>query len=386
MKKLIILLFCIPQFIFSQSYNCRTQNRMVSDSPSSIERKMMQLIKDNISHISSQKLQDTLLIIPIVVHIIHYNGIGDISDLQVEDGIRVINEDFRRMNADTINGNPEFYPFAADCNIEFRLAQLDPNGNPTTGITRTDTNIIPHPEPTDINFNNVKYAVNWPSHMYFNVWLTRHIYAGTSGYAQYPGTAFTYGGPWETYGAVIRSNQWGTIETSISDGRTPTHEFGHCLGLYHTFLSYSATCGSNCDTTGDEVCDTPPTLPSNGCTTANQCSNDMMGPSPFTQDMTDQLENYMSYNSCQNMFSVGQKDRMRGFLTTIDTLNRLYLDDNLIATGLMQTTAITELPNNENKKLLKIVDLLGRNTPFKKNTPLYYLYDNGTVEKRISIE
>ncbi len=151
-------------------------------------------------------------------------------------------------------------------------------------------------------------------------------------------------------------------------------------------MSYSATCGSDCDTTGDEVCDTPPTLPSNGCTTANQCSNDMMGPSPFTQDMTDQLENYMSYNSCQNMFSVGQKNRMRGFLTNLDTLNGLYLDDNLIATGLMQTTAITELPNNENRKLLKIIDVLGRETKPTTNIPLFYIYENGIVEKKIIIE
>jgi type I site-specific restriction-modification system R (restriction) subunit len=86
------------------------------------------------------------------------------------------------------------------------------------------------------------------------------------------------------------------------------------------------------------------------------------------------------------MFSLGQKERMRGFLTTLDTLNGLYLDNNLIATGLLQPTAITELPNNENKKLLKIVDVLGRNTPYKKNTPLFYLYDNGTVEKKIIME
>ena len=111
-----------------------------------------------------------------------------------------------------------------------------------------------------------------------------------------------------------------------------------------------------------------------------------MGPSAFSVDMPDQLENYMSYNDCQSLFTGGQKDRMRGFLTTLDTLNGLYLDDNLIATGLMQPTAITEIPNSENRTLVKIVDLLGRNTPYKKNIPLFYLYSDGTVEKRIIIE
>jgi hypothetical protein len=77
---------------------------------------------------------------------------------------------------------------------------------------------------------------------------------------------------------------------------------------------------------------------------------------------------------------------MRGFLTALDTLNGLYLNDNLIATGLKQTTAITELENNENRKLLKIIDVLGRETKPKTNTRLFYIYENGIVEKKIIIE
>ena len=318
MKKFLISLFLIPQILFAQNNWCGTADKMLADIPTTKEQNLMQKIRDNIENNSYIKSQDSLLIIPTVVHIVHFNGNGDITDLQVQDGMRVINEDFRRTNADTINGNPVFYPFAADCRIEFHLAKLDPNGDSTTGITRTDTSIYPHPEPTNANFNNVKYAVNWPSHMYFNIWLVRHISGGANGYAQYPGTAFTYGGPWETYGAVIRSNQWGTIGTSTSDGRVGTHEIGHCLGLYHTFLSFSTGCGAECDTTGDEVCDTPPTTPTYGCDTTNLCSNDLLGPSAFIMDMPDQLENYMSYNSCQNMFSLGQKDRMRGYKHTRD--------------------------------------------------------------------
>jgi hypothetical protein len=42
--------------------------------------------------------------------------------------------------------------------------------------------------------------------------------------------------------------------------------------------------------------------------------------------------------------------------------------------------------SNPNKNLIKIIDVLGRETPYKKNTPLFYLYDDGTVEKRILIE
>ena len=386
MKNFLISLFLIPQILFAQNNWCGTADKMLADIPTTKEQNLMQKIRDNIENNSYIKSQDSLLIIPTVVHIVHFNGNGDITDLQVQDGMRVINEDFRRTNADTINGNPVFYPFAADCRIELHLAKLDPNGVSTTGITRTDTSIYPHPEPTNANFNNIKYAVNWPSHMYFNIWLVRHISGGANGYAQYPGTAFTYGGPWETYGPTIRSYEWGTIGTSTSDGRVGTHEIGHCLGLYHTFLSFSTGCGTECDTTGDEVCDTPPTTPTYGCDTTNLCSNDLLGPSAFTMDMADQLENYMSYNDCQSLFTQGQKNRMRGFLTTLDTLNGLYLDNNLIATGLMQLTTIAELPINEKRKLLKIVDVLGRAIAPKKNIPLFYIYDDGTVEKRITID
>ena len=38
------------------------------------------------------------------------------------------------------------------------------------------------------------------------------------------------------------------------------------------------------------------------------------------------------------------------------------------------------------RQLLRITDMLGRETQPKKNTPLFYLYDDGTVEKRIVIE
>ncbi|MAO33495.1 MAG: hypothetical protein CMD03_01915, partial [Flavobacteriales bacterium] len=40
----------------------------------------------------------------------------------------------------------------------------------------------------------------------------------------------------------------------------------------------------------------------------------------------------------------------------------------------------------QNKKFLKVTNLLGKETKVKNNEPLLYLYDDGTVEKRITIE
>ena len=41
---------------------------------------------------------------------------------------------------------------------------------------------------------------------------------------------------------------------------------------------------------------------------------------------------------------------------------------------------------NKNKTLLKVIDILGRNTKGIKNAPLLYIYSDGTVEKKLIIE
>ena len=46
-------------------------------------------------------------------------------------------------------------------------------------------------------------------------------------------------------------------------------------------------------------------------------------------------------------------------------------------------SSISEI--NKKKKLIKITDILGRETK-EKNQLLFYIYDDGTVEKRITIE
>tara|TARA_B110000003_G_scaffold240667_1_gene247444 strand:+ start:369 stop:1562 length:1194 start_codon:yes stop_codon:yes gene_type:complete len=47
-------------------------------------------------------------------------------------------------------------------------------------------------------------------------------------------------------------------------------------------------------------------------------------------------------------------------------------------------SSIIEL--NKNKKLIGIRNILGQRTPYRRNTPLFYIYDDGTVEKRIVVD
>ncbi|MDC0204384.1 hypothetical protein OAJ65_01150 [Flavobacteriales bacterium] len=68
---------------------------------------------------------------------------------------------------------------------------------------------------------------------------------------------------------------------------------------------------------------------------------------------------------------------------TFDSFTSITTDCNY-ASPCATVSAIEE--HTTNKELLKVTDLLGRETKGKKNQPLFYIYDEGTVEKRIVIE
>ena len=69
------------------------------------------------------------------------------------------------------------------------------------------------------------------------------------------------------------------------------------------------------------------------------------------------------------------------------TLNNLAGCDSIVNLNLTVTipSGILNITNTE-KTLVKIIDMLGQETPYRKNTPLFYIYNDGTVEKRINIE
>lgn len=238
--------------------------------------------------------QRSVVTIPVVVHVVYNTTAENISDAQVLSQIAILNSDFRKLNADASLIPSLFAGSAADSEIEFCLATVDPNGAPTTGIVRKSSTV------TSFSTNNaVKYTANggsnaWPSSSYLNLWVC-DLGSGLLGYAQFPGGAAATDGVVCDYAAFGNT---GVAAAPFNKGRTATHEVGHWLNLRHIWGD--ATCGS------DLVDDTPAHNTSNyGCPAYPHYSTCSGAP-------VEQTMNYMDYtdDACMYMFTTGQKSRM----------------------------------------------------------------------------
>ena len=262
--------------------------------------------------------------IPIVIHIMHTYGPDNITEAQVLDAVRIINEDFSKSNADTSQVDPLYLSRYANVGFEFKLAKKDPNGNCTTGITRTYTEL------TNSAGNNVKSLVGWDPTKYLNIWVVDNIASGAGGYSYLP-----CGVPQNIEGVVIRNTQFGSIGKSNGGNlsiRSLTHEIGHYMGLPHVWGGSNTPGDPNNCGMDDGVADTPNTIGSASqvCNmTANTCGGN---PDP-DGTLPDNVNNYMDYSNCGRMFTNGQKTVMVNALLNQPCRNLLYTQNNLIATG-----------------------------------------------------
>ncbi|MBL4668853.1 MAG: hypothetical protein JKY30_06270 [Flavobacteriales bacterium] len=253
---------------------------------------------------TTNKKGPILYTIPVVYHIIHDEGVGNVSKAAINASVKNLNDDFQKLNTDVSQVVSAFTGIIADCQIQFRLAHIDPNGNCTEGITRTSSPL------TNSAGENVKSLVNWNTTKYLNIWVVQTLTSGAGGYAYYPGFAPSQ----SAEGIVIRSSQL---------GNSVTHEVGHYLNLPHCWgNSNTPGLASNCN--GDDgVNDTPETIGNQTCnTSAVSCSS------------LDNVQNYMEYSFCERMFTNGQKSRMHTALGQgWGSRNTLWTSGNLVATG-----------------------------------------------------
>lgn len=245
---------------------------------------------------SRDTIVNEMITIPVVVHVLYNTAEQNISDDQILSQIEVLNNDFRRMNADTINTPAPFKLFAADTRIMFCLAKVAPDGRSTTGIVRKHTNNIYFLLDDGVKFDGAGGADAWDPSQYLNIWVCSM--AGRSlGYSSLPGD------PAATDGVVINYDVFGSrgsLRSPYTLGRTTTHEVGHWLGLKHIWGD--TTCGS------DDVDDTPTQSSYNyNCPSFPKmsiCSPNANG---------DMFMNYMDLTNdvCMNLFTYGQKQKMR---------------------------------------------------------------------------
>ncbi len=256
----------------------------------------------------------TVIRIPVVVHVLFHTDNENIATDQIESQIAALNRDFRLRNDDRSQIPPPFRPFATDTLIEFGLAVRDPQGNPTTGVTRTRTSKEVFAfDPSDNNATEkldqmIKFdgfgKAAWPRDSYLNLW-TCTINNDLLGYAQFPG------GPAATDGVVILNSAFGS--TGIASppfnlGRTAVHEVGHWLNLLHIWGDDEGGCERS-----DNVDDTPNQADSNGSQVRISnfphitCNNGPNG---------DMFMNYMDYvdDDTMFMFTSGQLRRMNATL------------------------------------------------------------------------
>lgn len=237
----------------------------------------------------------TVVTIPVVVHVLYNTTQQNISDAQINSQIAILNQDYRNTNSDGSNAPSVFQSLRADVEVEFCLATVDPNGSPTTGITRTQTSQTSF----QMTNNAMKFTAQgghdiWDRNKYLNIWVC-NLAGGLLGYAQFPG------GTANTDGVVILYTAFGNMGTAQSPynkGRSATHEIGHWLNLYHIWGDDGGAC-----TGDDQVSDTPnsgdayygcPSFPQTTCSAQNMTMN------------------YMDYvdDACMYMFTTGQKTRM----------------------------------------------------------------------------
>ncbi len=240
---------------------------------------------------ASRTEQQTIIRIPVVVHILYHSTAENISDAQVQQQLDILNKCFRRQNPDTINTPAYFTPLAADCGFEFKLATSDPKKRSTTGIVRKYTPVTLWQEDDQMKYSAKTGDDAWDSKSYLNIWVCS--LDRVMGYSSVPG------GPAVVDGLVIGTTAFGGNTTDFSSGKTLVHETGHWLNLKH--LWGDTYCGD------DAVDDTPKQAGFNsGCPSGirKTCGNTANG---------DMYMNYMDFTSdaCMNLFTQGQRTRMR---------------------------------------------------------------------------
>ncbi|NNF34196.1 MAG: hypothetical protein HKN68_08810 [Saprospiraceae bacterium] len=257
----------------------------------------------------SSSIPECGMFIPVHVVVVHPTGdtIGEGANISLEhiqSQIDVLNQDFGLYNSNAGNTPAQFS--AENTGIQFCLASVDPEGNPTEGVTRYATDeifdfgIVGPIYDTRIA---IKKATAWDRDHYLNIWVAPTIGSDSDiiGFARVP-TLFSHPDI-DDDGVNIKTTVFGGpgygMQAPYNMGRTTTHEIGHYFGLNH-IATKNNTCSGD-----DGILDTPRQFRQNyGCPSH---------PSPSCGNNGDMFMNYMDYTDdvCMTAFTADQGAYMR---------------------------------------------------------------------------
>jgi Pregnancy-associated plasma protein-A len=215
--------------------------------------------------------------VPVHFHVVTDGAIGNLSDRQIADQIRVLNNTFA-------GGEGGF-----NTGFSFVLAS----------VTRTNNPAWFYANPGGVNEHTMKQTLRRGGPDALNFYTTTAGdflgWAYLPDIVTKPGQAYLDGVvvDWESLRRVSD-----TYEGRFDQGETGTHEVGHWLNLEHTFYG-------GCSAKGDFVADTPPEkTPTSGCPA---------GKDTCKAPGLDPIHNYMDYSfdQCYTEFTAGQAQRMR---------------------------------------------------------------------------
>lgn len=313
----VIILFVTASASGQTPSPCGTdeiRNAQIENNPEILQREAaFNQYADEFASTNTATHRSAPYIIPVVFHIIHDYGAENISDAQIYDAIDKINADFSKTNSDFWLTIPEFQGVAADCEIEFRLAQRTLSGACTDGIERI-------PSLRTYEGSDAAKLDGWQPAFYLNIWVVKDLQNGAAAYAYYPTSIDGFLIPAD--GVICRYDYVGSIGAAGTySTHTLSHEIGHYLNLQHCWgnsNSPGVACGD------DQVGDTPYT---EGWVTCN-----LYGSS--CDNVVDNVQNIMEYSYCSTMFTEGQKTRMYATLNDSEAFrNNLWDPENLALTG-----------------------------------------------------
>jgi len=259
-----------------------------------------ELIQKELKYKKIAIVPNPIITIPVVVHVIYHKSSENISDEQIKSQIDVLNEDYSGINATTLDiQSLAWQNLNKDTRIRFKLAEQDPNGNYTTGVTKTFT-ITESFSYTDTSiFYDISGGKSaWPNTSYLNLWVCT-LADNVLGFAALPGS--------DSYrdGVVINNialGRKGIAKSPYNYGRTSTHEIGHWLSMRHIWGDDNGACSFD-----DGIADTPKQADSHFRCPGFPALDNCTAVSPGVMYM-----NYMDYtdDKCMMFFTPDQASKM----------------------------------------------------------------------------